>query len=81
MSKNVSAKYYQEKKETLQKKLVKDIKFFLKNKNEKSNNMVVNYTKIYQKIKSKCSLSIEKKNYKIRKKCLIIIIRNHYFKK
>ena len=61
MSKNVSAKYYQEKKETLQKKLVKDIKFFLKNKNEKSNNMFVNYTKIYQKIKSKCSLSIEKK--------------------
>ena len=34
MSKNLSAKYYQENKRTLQKKLVKDIKIFLR-KNKK----------------------------------------------
>ena len=32
MPKNLSAKYYQENKERLQKKLVKDIKIFLKKK-------------------------------------------------
>ena len=32
MSKNLSAKYYQENKERLQKKLEKDIKMFLKKK-------------------------------------------------
>ena len=32
MSKNLSAKYYQEKKERLQKKLMKDIKIFLRKK-------------------------------------------------
>ena len=42
MSKNLSAKYFQEKKERLQKKLVKDIKIFLKKKNKKSDNMVTN---------------------------------------
>ena len=36
MSKNLSAKYYQENKETLQKKLVKDIKIFLKKKRRKA---------------------------------------------
>ena len=35
MSKNLSAKYYQENKERLQKKLVKDIKIFLKEKKQK----------------------------------------------
>ena len=35
MSKNVSAKYYQENKEKLQKKVVKDIKVFLKKKKKK----------------------------------------------
>ena len=45
MSKNLSAKYYQENKERLQKKLVKDIKISLKKKKKKSNNMVVNDTK------------------------------------
>ena len=35
MSKNLSAKYYQENKERLQKKLMKDIKIFLRKKNEK----------------------------------------------
>ena len=32
MYQNLSAKYYQENKERLQKKLVKDIKIFLNNK-------------------------------------------------
>ena len=36
MPKNLSAKYYQENKERLQKKLVKDIKIFLKKKKEKA---------------------------------------------
>ena len=35
MSKTLSAKYYQENKERLQKKLVKDIKIFLNKKMKK----------------------------------------------
>ena len=59
ISKTLSAKYYQENKERLQKKLLKDTKIFLKNKKKKSNNMVVNVTKISQKMKNKSFLSIE----------------------
>ena len=55
-----SAKYYQNNKERLQKNLVKDIKVFLKKKKKESNNMVMSDTKIYQKMKNKCFLSIEK---------------------
>ena len=44
MSKESSAKYYQNNKERLQRKLVKDIKVFLKKKNKKSDNMAVNDT-------------------------------------
>ena len=51
MSKHLSAKYHQENTERLQKKLLKDIKIFLKKKKKKSNNMVKNVTKISQKIK------------------------------
>ena len=58
MSKHVSAKYCYEKKERLQKKLMKDIKLFLRKK--KSNNIVVNVTKTSQKMKNKSLLSIEK---------------------
>ena len=46
MSKNLSAKYYQENKEDYSRKLVKYMKIFLKKKKKKSNNMVVNFTKI-----------------------------------
>ena len=60
MYKDSSAKYYQNNKERLQKKLVKDFKVFLKKKKKKSNDMVVNDTKIYQKIKNKSWMSIEK---------------------
>ena len=48
MSKNLSAKYYQEIKERLQKELVKDIKIFLrrKRKNQKmKKNKLVEYRK------------------------------------
>ena len=61
MSENLSAKYYQENKERLKKELVKDIKIFLKKKKKKSNNMVMNITKISQRMKNKSLLSIGKK--------------------
>ena len=44
----------------IKKKLVKDIKIFLKKKKKKSDNMVVNVTKISQKKKKKSLFSIEK---------------------
>ena len=44
-------KYYHSNKEKLKKKLVKDIKVFLKKKKKKRNNMVVKTTNIYEKIK------------------------------
>ena len=52
--------YYQEN-EDCKKKLVKDIKIFLNKKNKKSESMIVNVTKISQKLKNKSLLSIEKK--------------------
>ena len=60
MFKNLSAKHYQENKKRLQKNLVKDIKFFLKIDKKKSYNMVVNVTKVSQKMKNKSLLSIKK---------------------
>ena len=60
MSTTLSTKYYQENKDRLQKKLVKDTKIFLKKKKKKSYNMVMNVKKISQKIKNKIFLSIEK---------------------
>ena len=59
MSKILSAKYYQANNKRLQKKLVKDIKIFLKKKKKKSSNMVVNVTKSSQKMKNKSLLSVE----------------------
>ena len=52
MAKDSSAKYYQDNKERVNKKFL--IKYFLKKKKKRSNNMVVNDTKIYQKIFKKC---------------------------
>ena len=60
MSKSLSAKYYQGNKERLLKKLTKNIKIFLKKKKKKSSNIVVNVTKISQKMKNKSLLTIEK---------------------
>ena len=64
MSKNLLAKYYQENKERLQRKIMKDIKIFLKKKKQKSGNMVVNITKISQKMKNKSLWVYIKKNMK-----------------
>ena len=58
MYRNLSAKYYQENKEKLQKKA--DERCQILSKEEKKNNMIVNVTKICQKKKSRSFLSIEK---------------------
>ena len=66
-----SSARYQNIKERLQKKkkkLVKDIKVFLRKK--KRGNMVVNDSKIHKKIKNKSLLTIEKKYRKMRKDAL-----------
>ena len=60
MYKNLLAKYYQGNKERLRKKLMKDIKIFLKKKKKKGTNMVVKVTKISQKMKNNSLLSKEK---------------------
>ena len=63
MFKKSSAKFYQDNKERLQEKLAKDIKVFLKKKMGKNNKMIVNDTKIYQKMKNKSLLNIVKYTY------------------
>ena len=78
LSKDLSAKYCQENKERQQKKLPifqKDIKIFLKKKKKKSKNIVVNITKVSQKMKNKGLLSIENNIIQNEKKCFILIIR------
>ena len=60
MPKSSSAEYYQDDKESLQKRLAKDKNFFLKKKKKTSDNMVVKDTKIFQKTKSKSWFSIDK---------------------
>ena len=61
MSINLSTNYYQHNKETLQKKkLMKDIKIFLKKKKKNEEYGCERY-KIIQKMKNKSLLSIEKK--------------------
>ena len=67
MFKTLSAKYYKENKRKIKKKLMKDIKIFLKKKKKKSENMVVNVTKISQKMKNKSLLSTEKSLYNYKK--------------
>ena len=51
MSKDSLAKYYQDNKKSIKKKLVKDIKVFLRKNKKTRNNMVAKDTKIYQKMK------------------------------
>ena len=60
MSKNLSAKYYQENKEGLQKEVRERYQNLSKKEKEKSDNMVVNVTKISQKMKKLNWFSIEK---------------------
>ena len=74
MSRILSAEYSEENKERLQKKLMKDIKIFLKKEKKKSNNMVMLISKICQKMKKIDWLSIEK-NIINESKPFIIIIR------
>ena len=59
--------FFQEGKERLQKKPVRDIKIFLKKKKKKIDNMVVNATKIFQKMKKINWLSIEQNIIKCEK--------------
>ena len=70
MSIFLSPKCYQDTKETLQKKLVKDIKVFLEKIKEKSDSMVMNDIKIYQNMKNKSWLSM--------KKHVMIIIKSYF---
>ena len=69
MFKNSSARWYQNNKERLQKKLPEGIKIFLKKKEEKSGDMVVSDANIYQKMNVvyRCLLSIEKNIIKLEK--------------
>ena len=53
MAKTLSAKHYQENKERLQKKLVKDSKIYLKKKKKTIHNMVMKITKISQRMNNK----------------------------
>ena len=52
---------YCQRKKITKKKLFKDIKVFLKNKRKKNKNTVLSNKQIYQRIKHKSWLSIEKK--------------------
>ena len=73
MSRILSAEYSEENKERLQKKLMKDIKIFLKKEKKKSNNMVMLISKICQKMKKIDWLSIEKNIINESKRFIIII--------
>ena len=56
---------------------MKDAKVFLRKEKKKRNNMVVKETKIYQKMKNKCWLSIEEISQN-EKKSFITIIGNRF---
>ena len=60
MSKDSSAKYYQNNKEILQRKAHERYQSLSQEEKKKSNNMVVNDTKISQKMKNKSLSNIEK---------------------
>ena len=60
MSKHSSAKYDQINKERLQKKARERHQSLSKKEKEKSDNLVVKDTKIYEKMKNKSLLSIKK---------------------
>ena len=60
MSTNLSAKYYQKNKERVGKKSCERYQNLSKEEKAKSNNMVVNVTKISQNLKNKSLLRLEK---------------------
>ena len=82
ISKDSSAKYYQNNKERLEKKnLVKDIKVFLKKKKKKEwQNGLEQYKSLQEDEKQKLA-EFRKKYYKMRKKSLIITVWNNHFTK
>ena len=81
MSEGSSAKYHQNHKERLQKTLSKDIKVVLKKtKNKKQQYGCERYKNLPQDEKQNL-VEYSKQYYKIRKKRLVIIIRNYSFKK
>ena len=64
MSKSLSAKelnFIKKTKKDCKQKLVENIKIFLEKKKKKSDNIIVDITKISQKMKNKSLLRIEKK--------------------
>ena len=67
MSKSLLARYYQENKKNTNKKFVKGIKTLLNKKKKKGNNVVMNDTEIFQKMKNKTLMGIGKKHYRKRK--------------
>ena len=60
MFKYSSAKYYQNNKEKLQKKARERYQSPSKEEKEKTDSMVVNDTKVYQNMKNKSLLTVEK---------------------
>ena len=80
MSKYLSVTYYQKNKERLQKKLVKDIKIFLKKKRKKWQYGCERYKNLSKDEKQK-PVEHRKKITAWKCKCLIMIIRNYYSKK
>ena len=55
----ILTRYYKKTKKNFQKRLVKDTEIFLKKKNKRSVNMVINDIKNLQKIKNKGQLIIQ----------------------
>ena len=67
MFEDSSAKYYQNNLERLQKKARERYQSLSKKEKEESNNMLLNDSKIYQKMKNKSLLSIERNLIKWKK--------------
>ena len=71
MSKNLSAKYYQENKERLQKNCLKDIKIFIKKKKKKKQQYGhERYKNLSEDVKQKL-VDYRKKYYRMRKNALL----------
>ena len=71
MFKKFSAKYYQENKERLQEKLVKDIKIFLKKKRKKTRQYGHERSKNLSEDEKKKLNEYRKKYYEMRKNALL----------
>ena len=71
MSKNFQVNLMKKIKKDYKRMLVKDINIFLKKKKKKSNIMVVNITKISNKMKKNKLDEYRKKYYKTRKSALL----------